>query len=214
MQTLTLHSHESTTAESENAENISEDHFTNQNKNEDTKPDKNLPEYDKHEFYKSETTSTMKLHYIDEDQANSSEAYYNYETGDYAVFNPKTNQTEFGKYKSGTEERWQGYREIPKGDYAVLEMQGEGYFRLEAFDQRFGDDKVHKTGQTLLRQHPGNTSHGCVTARDLATWNRTEPVIRSSRAGEVSVESKSRRGRILGLRESESVGYFGTLKVF
>jgi hypothetical protein len=186
---------------------------------EKTGPARNIPNSDKRDYYSSATSATTKLHYLDEDQANASEGYYNSETGDYAVYNPKTNQTEAGKYKSGTDGRSQGHRPIAKGDYAVVEMSKQGYFRLESLDEKFGDDKVEKTGQDLIRQHGPGRSKGCLTSVDQESWNRTEPVIRSSRAGEVTVDRSVRAmlGDIVHgreIRRTEQVGYFGTLRVF
>ncbi len=186
---------------------------------EEVGPLKRLPHDDVNDFYKSETSSTMKLHYLDEMQKEATEAFYNLETGDYAVYDHRTGETKSGRFKSGTDGRWSGHQPIEKGYYAVLEHGTNSDFRLESFDNKFGDDRVQRSGQTELRQHGPGRSKGCLAAVDGDSWSQIEPAIRQNRAGEMTVDRISRKSvgsyEYLELwRGTENVGFFGTLKVF
>jgi RHS repeat-associated protein len=67
---------------------------------------------------------------------------------------------------------------IPNGNYKILSREGKpGFFRLEAMDDSFGDDRHDATGRKNFRLHGPGNSTGCITAADSTTWKLIEEFI-------------------------------------
>lgn len=100
---------------------------------------------------------------------------------------------------------------IPPGGYAILERLGrEGFYRLESYDEQFGDDAT-PDGRTNLRlHHPGRTV-GCISICTDDGFQQIKSIF--DRTGKTSseVDSKSLIGRIFGGKEN--VVKFGSLGV-
>ena len=83
---------------------------------------------------------------------------------------------------------------IPIGSYAILQPTKEGHYRLEARDDKYGDDKVSGTDQSLLRLHErgrGNTM-GCISIEDNSDWERVNNLLENTEKTDTTVKSKSR----------------------
>jgi hypothetical protein len=183
--------------------------------------DKNLPDGDKANIRANPDEGKLKLQSLDDAQQDGVDAYFNKKTGDFAVYDPVSGITEYGKFKTNTE----GYfwnEEIAPGDYAILQRGGKDGFRLEAYDQQFGDDKVGDKGvfpQSELRLHGpsddgSSRSRGCVTDPDKQNWERIQGLIKEHAHGEVDVDTKPGVTRYYDQVYTERLPYYGTLHVF
>lgn len=184
--------------------------------------DKNLPEEDRQAAQKNEGDSYLHLSSLDQQETKGVEGFYNLKTGDLAVYDSVTGKTEHGTFKSGPEgvmsRIFPGVlgNPIAKGDYAILQRGSKDGFRLEKYDEHFGNDVVESSGQDELRMHGPGNSTGCVTARDQNEWGSVQSLIRGRQVSEMSVDSKSMKDRLLspGAQNTERLPFYGTLHVF
>ncbi len=103
---------------------------------------------------------------------------------------------------------------IPEGDYDILEQAKKpDFYRLEAKDVPYGNDKQEKEGRTELRLHRPGMTYGCIAAKDSTEWKGVKSVIDSTKTSTVEVDSKSRLPSFLGGASKEKLKKFGTLKV-
>lgn len=104
---------------------------------------------------------------------------------------------------------------LPDGKYEVLERAGKkSYYRLEANDAAFGDDKAEMAGQarTNLRFHKVSGSAGCIACQkdDHANWDKAEEIILKTKTSTKEVIMKGFSG-IFGSKET--LVHYGTLTV-
>jgi hypothetical protein len=107
---------------------------------------------------------------------------------------------------------------IPVGDYDILIRAGRpGFFRLEAIDGNYGDDKHQGTGRTYFRLHHPGRSIGCITANDWDNWNEIESFINSTRTDSVTIITSpawtSANGNISIPAQSEVLTRYGRITV-
>ena len=100
----------------------------------------------------------------------------------------------------------------PIGSYDILQPTKEGHYRLEAKDDKYGDDKVSGTDQSLLRLHEkgrGNTM-GCISIEDDSDWEKVNNLLENTDKSETTVKSKSRNPFA---QKTEQLDNYGTLTV-
>jgi len=97
---------------------------------------------------------------------------------------------------------------VPDGNYAILfHPNPDGRFRLERYDNRFGDDRTPE-GRSQIRLHLGTMSSGCITlARNSCNASVMES-IRDTRTTTATI----REGGLISNGTEETTSY-GLLSV-
>lgn len=99
---------------------------------------------------------------------------------------------------------------IPVGRYAILAGKDDNHYRLERYDNHFGDDATPE-GRTLLRFHPhGSISLGCITCHPGKGGDGIGAMLQQTAKGQSAVEYHGRR---LFHAKTESIVSFGTMTV-
>ena len=135
-------------------------------------------------------------------------------TGVLTVTDTDTGETVSAQFKSGGD---YGADAAPNGEYDILSRGGRsGFYRLEARDPYYGDDKVEFFGQSKMTEvrlhHPG-VSLGCVTACDASGWAKVDSLLSRTTTSTTEVQAKTFLNRTLGIGRLERVQNYGTLRV-
>ena len=111
---------------------------------------------------------------------------------------------------------------IPEGDYTVLHFPNEGFFRLEAMDESYGDDvasfdKDNERSQLRLHWRGRGHTMGCVSVDDDNDWQEINSIIKGTDTEMDNVDTKSKLDMFLSLfgigEGKEEIINYGTMKV-
>jgi hypothetical protein len=73
-------------------------------------------------------------------------------------------------------------KNVPPGYYDILQKNAKGFYRIEARDRNYGDDRIEGTDQWLIRLHAygrGNT-FGCISIINSNDWNKIDKIIQGA----------------------------------
>jgi RHS repeat-associated protein len=141
---------------------------------------------------------------------------YDHATGLLTITDIDTGESAFSWAFSGSESKLP----IPNGVYAILSREGrDNFFRLEAYDERFGDDHHGPTGRRLFRLHHRGSgqSDGCIAADNDDGWAAVQSLILATQTDTVTVNRGNQRGgagimnRVA--RRTEPLTRYGTITV-
>ena len=76
------------------------------------------------------------------------------------------------------------------GIYDVLDHPNKEFFRLEAVDSLYGDDRQASSGRTNFRLHKPGSTIGCVAACNKGTWEKARDFIYNTRTSKSQVYKK------------------------
>ena len=81
-------------------------------------------------------------------------------------------------------------KNVPPGDYDILQKNQKGFYRLESRDTNYGDDIIEGTDQGLIRLHHRGSGRtfGCISITDDNDWEKIDKIIQESVSTLVTVK--------------------------
>jgi len=136
------------------------------------------------------------------------EANYYRDAGLLQVTDRDTGETRWATngFSGGWVRGWYG-GPVPEGGYAILFHPNEdGRFRLERYDDNFGDDRTPE-GRSEIRLHLGTMSLGCITLERNSCNASVLEFIRDTRTTTATIRRGGLGGLLGATEETTSYGY-------